>query len=85
MLVSSENSEPASAAPRDPGSGASATIAPMCRAGIGGIDHGLDADQLQALRALRQEERRRTGQPIVGTSSDRPIHATGSLVRAVDR
>ena len=35
--------------PADPGSGASATMAPMWRAGIGGIENRLDANQLQAL------------------------------------
>ena len=44
---------------------ASATTAPMWRLGVGGIDHRLHADQLQALRALQQEHRRGTGQPIV--------------------
>ena len=55
MLVSSENSEPGSGVLPMRGSGASATIAPMCRAGSAGSTIGLDADQLQALAALREE------------------------------
>ena len=78
MLVSRENSVPAAAVP------VTATGPPppprRCGGWVGGIEYRLDADQLQALRALRQEIDAGPVRRSSGTSSERPVQATGWFV-----